>query len=173
MTIRTEEYYISGYDELNRPPNEPETKLDKTDVSTSIWLTPEPTPDSQNVRLDLQLEMRRLISYEGHRYKGKHKYRVPQTEVVSTELPCLIPDGKTLLVVGLEMAEQEEEPHALRLGNLLPLQLADLPIIGGLFSICSNDRIKDHKILLVLIKPVVNPQQEATKRLPGHEVSLP
>ena len=40
MTIGAEKYYVLGYDELNLPPDEPETQFDTTDIGTSIWLTP-------------------------------------------------------------------------------------------------------------------------------------
>ncbi len=33
----------------------------------------------------------------------------------------------------------------------------------------SRDKIKEQKILLILIKPIINPRQKASKILPGQE----
>ncbi len=162
ITVLTEEYYVLGYTEPNRPSDEPEPKKDKVEIGTRIWLKPELTPDNENVRLDFKLEIRQLIGYEERGYKGKYKYIVPLTEVVSTHMQLVVPDGKTLLIGGLKIIEQvKKEPRAPR--------LKDLPLIGVIFS--SNDKIKDHKMLLVLVKPIINPQQKARKILRGQEDS--
>jgi len=161
IAVLTEEYYVMGYTEPNRPSDEPETKLDKMELGTRIWLKPELAPDNENVRLDFKLEIRQLLGYEERRYKGKYKYIVPLTEVVSTQTQLLVPDGKTLLIGGLKITEQEKEPRAPR--------LRDLPLIGVIFS--SNDKIKNHKMLLILVKPIITPQQKARKILRGQEDS--
>ena len=73
-------------------------------------------------------------------------------------MPCLIPDGKTLLIGGLKITEQVESQSG------APL-LSKLPLIGKTFR--SRSIIKDHKMLLILVKPIINPQQKASKILRG------
>ncbi len=80
---------------------------------------------------------------------------MPRTEVVSTQTQLVVPDGKTLLIGGLKMTEQEKEPGT--------PQLKDLPLIGGLF----RSTIKEPRMLLILVKPIINPQQKASKILRG------
>ena len=159
--ILSEEYFVMGYTEPNDPSDEPETKLDKVELGTRIWLKPELTPDNQNVNLDFKLEISNLKGIIEGKYQGKYPYHKPIVDVISTETRTVVPNGKTLLIGGLKMTEQEKEPPAPRLG--------DLPLIGGLFS--NNDKIKEPKMLLILVKPTITPQQKASKILPGQEDS--
>ncbi|MFB0552622.1 MAG: M56 family metallopeptidase [Phycisphaerae bacterium] len=160
--IMTEEYYVLGYTEPNDPSDKPEPKNDKVELGTRLWLEPELTPDSEKIKLDFKMEMRQLLGYEERKYKGKYIYLVPRTEVVSTEMPCLIPDGKTLLIGGQKITEQVSQVSA------API-LSKLPVVGELFR--SRDKTRDQRILLILVKPVINPQQKARKILPGQEDS--
>jgi len=160
--IMTEEYYVLGYTEPNRPSDKPVPKLDKVKLGTHIWLKPELTPDNQNINLDFKMEFRQLLGFEERKYKGKYIYLVPRLDVVSTEMPCLIPDGKTLLIGGLKIIEQVESRSG------APL-LSKLPVVGGLFKRSTITDIKDHKMLLILVKTIINPQQKASKILPGQE----
>jgi len=146
MSISTESYYISGYTEPNPPSDKPVPKVDSVEQGTRIWLKPELTPDSQKIKLDFKMEFRQLLGYEERKYKGKYIYLVPRTEVVSTEMPCLIPDGKTLLIVGQKITDKV---------SAAPI-LSRLPVIGELFR--SRDKTKDQRILLILVKPTINPQ---------------
>jgi len=157
--ILTEEYYVLGYTEPNDPSDKPESKTDKVETGTRIWLKPELTPDNEKIKLDFKMEFRQLLGYEERKYKGKYIYMVPRTEVVSTEMPCLIPDGKTMLIVGQKITEQVSGA---------PI-LSKLPVVGELFR--SRDKTKDQRILLILVKPIINPQQKAKKILPGQEDS--
>ncbi len=160
MRFTTEEYrYIKGYTEPNPPSDKPEPKLDKVEIGTRIWLTPKLTDDNRNVNLDLKLEMRQLKGIIEGKYKGKYPYYKPIVDVISAKMPCTIPKGKTMLIGGLKINEKEKEPRAPR--------LKDLPLIGAVFS--SKDKAKDQKMLLILVKPITNPQQKATKILPGQE----
>ncbi|HUU20799.1 MAG TPA: M56 family metallopeptidase [Sedimentisphaerales bacterium] len=159
MAISTEEYYIAGFTEPNRPSNKPIPKTDSVELGTRIWLEPELTPDNQNIKLDFKMEFRQLLGYEERKYKGKYLYMIPRTEVVSTKIPCLIPDGKTLLIGGQKITEKV---------SAAPI-LSKLPVVGELFR--SRDKTREQKILLILVKPIINPQQKASKILPGQEDS--
>jgi len=162
MAILTEEYYVLGYTEPNRPSDEPEPKKDKVEIGTRFWVKPELTSDNEKIKLDFKLEFRQLLGYEERKYKGKYIYIVPLTEVVSTQTQLVVPDGKTLLIGGLKITEQAE------IQSSVPI-LGKLPLVGKAFR--SRSIIKDHKMLLILLKPVINPQQKASKILPGQEDS--
>ncbi len=163
MRCTTEEYnYISGYNEPNRPSDKPEPKLDKVEIGTRIWITPKLTDNNRNINLDLNLEMRRLEGIIEGKYKGKYPFHKPIVDVISAKMPCTIPEGKIMLIGGLKINEGiKKEPAS-------PL-LKDLPLIGAAFS--SEDKSTKQKMLLILVKPITNPQQKATKLRPGQEDS--
>jgi len=43
--------------------------------------------------------------------------------------------------------------------------LSTLPVVGKLFR--NRDKTREQRILLILVKPIINPQQKAKKILPG------
>jgi hypothetical protein len=153
--IMTEEYYVLGYTEPNDPSDKPVPKVDKVELGTRIWLKPELTPDNEKIKLDFKMEFRQLLDYEERKYKGKYIYLVPRAEVVSTKMPCLIRDGKTMLIGGQKITEKV---------SAAPI-LSKLSVIGELFR--SRDKTREKRILLILVKPIINPQQKARKILPG------
>ena len=157
--IMTESYYVLGYTEPNDPSDKPEPKTDKVEIGTRIWLKPELTRDNEKIKLDFKMEFSQLLGYEERKYKGKYIYIVPRTEIVSTEMPCLIPDGKTLLIVGQKITDKV---------STAPI-LSRIPVVGEMFR--SRDKTKDQRMLLILVKPIINPQQKAGKILPGQEDS--
>jgi type II secretory pathway component GspD/PulD (secretin) len=127
-----------------------------------MWLTPKLTDNNRNINVDLKLEITQLEGIIEGKYKGKYPYYKPIIDIISAKMPCTIPDGKTMLIGGLKINEHvTKEPGT--------PGLKDLPLIGAAFS--SKDKIKDQKMLLILVKPVINPEQKATKIRPGQEVS--
>ncbi|GAI96942.1 unnamed protein product, partial [marine sediment metagenome] len=162
--------YIKGYNEPNSPSEEPQPKRDKVTLGPRIWLTPKLTDNNRNVNLDLKLEMRQLEGIIEGKYKGKYPYYKPIIDVISAKMPCTIPDGKIMLIGGLKINELiKKEPGTGQMRKLFKepsaLQLNDLPLIGAAFS--SKDKIKNQKMLLILVKPIINPQQKASKILRG------
>ena len=159
INIMTEEYYVLGYTEPNDPSDKPEPKIEeKVEIGTRIWLKPELTPDNENVNLDFKLEILQLLGFEERKYKGKYPYHKPIVDVIGTEKRTVVPDGATLLIGGLKITEQAE------IQSSVPI-LSKLPLVGKSFR--SRSTIKDQKMLLILVKPVINPQQKARKILPG------
>ena len=147
IAIQSAMHYISGYTEPNRLSDEPEPKHDSFIKGLELQLTPNLTPDDKNILLDVDFKLSEVISFEERKYKGKYPYSIPQTEVVSTKTRRLVPDGKTLLIGGLKITTLfKKEPRA-------PL-LSKLPLIGKAFR--SRSTIKDHKILLILVKPTIS-----------------
>jgi type II secretory pathway component GspD/PulD (secretin)/beta-lactamase regulating signal transducer with metallopeptidase domain len=162
IVIMTEEHYFTDYNEPNNPSNEPEQKLNKVEIGTYLWLKPILTPDNKKVDLNLKFENTRLKGIIDSKYKGEYSYKKPIVDVISLKMPCIIPDGKTILIGGMKMNKQiKKEPGVPR--------LKDLPLIGAAFR--SKDKIKEQKMLLILVKPIINPQQKATKIRPGQESS--
>jgi len=162
MAIMTEEYYFKDYNEPNSPSDKLEPKLEKVELGTRIWLTPKLTKNNRNINLDLKLELRQLKGIIESKYKGKYPYEKPIVDVIIAKMPCTIPNGKTMLIGGLKIIE-----HVTKKPGMPGLK--DLPLIGAAFR--SKAKAKDQKMLLILVKPVINPQQKATKIRPGQEVS--
>ena len=162
IAIMTDEHYFKDYNETNNPSGEPKSKLDKVEIGTHMWLKPILTPDNKKVNLNLKLKITRLVGIIEGKDKGKYPYEKPLVEVFSTKMPCTIPDGKTMLIGGLKTNE-----HITKKPGTPGLK--DLPLIGTAFR--SKDKIKDNKMLLILVKPITNPQQKASKIRPGQKDS--
>ena len=97
--------------------------------------------------MDLKLEITQLEGIIEGKYKGKYPYEKPIVDVISAKMPCTIPDGKTMLIGGLKIIE----PVTKKPGTP---GLKDLPLIGAAFT--SKDKIKEQKMLLILVKPTVS-----------------
>ncbi len=150
ISILTEEYrYITGYNEPKDSSEEPEPKRDKVDIGTHIWLTPNLTENNRNINLDLKLEHTQLKGIIEGKYKGKYPTYKPIVEVISTNITCTIPAGKSMLIGGPTINEY------VTIEQSVP-GLGDLPLIGAVFR--SKDKTQDKKMLLILVKPVTNPK---------------
>jgi hypothetical protein len=108
IAIQRAIHYISGYAEPNRPSDEPEPKHDSLIKGIELQLTPNLTPDDKNILLDVHFELSELIGFEERMYKEKYPYSIPKTEVVSTQTRRLVPDGKTLLIGGQKITDEED-----------------------------------------------------------------
>jgi prepilin-type processing-associated H-X9-DG protein len=163
MRFFTEEYhYITDYNEPNSPSERPQPKRDKVEIGTRIWITPKLTQNNRNINMDLKLEITQLEGIIEGKYKEKYPIYKPIVDVISMTLPCTIPDGKAMLIGGLKINEH------VTIKQGVP-GLKDLPLIGGAFR--SKDETRYQKMLLMLVKPITNPHQKATKVLPGQEDS--
>ena len=77
--------------------------------------------------------------------------RLPQTEIAKVQTRVSVPDGGTLLLGGQKVTADIERETG------VPV-LSKLPGIGRLFD--SRSKIKDHKILLILVRPTIILQEE-------------
>ncbi|MDT8303018.1 MAG: M56 family metallopeptidase [Sedimentisphaerales bacterium] len=155
MRYTTEEYnYISSYNESQEPSVKPQPEHKKVDIGTRIWLTPKLDANNRNLNVDLKLEITQLEGIIEGKYKEKYPYYKPIIDVISANMPCTIPDGKTMLIGGLKI--NEHVPQKTRTSGL-----KDLPLIGAAFS--SKDKTNNQKMLLILVKPIINPNQKAAK----------
>jgi type II secretory pathway component GspD/PulD (secretin) len=76
---------------------------------------------------------------------------VPETETSSVMTRVSVPDGGTLLLGGQKITAEVEKEAG------VPI-LSKIPIVGRLFS--NRSKIRDHKVLLILVKPVIMLQDE-------------
>jgi len=144
--------YISGYTGPIRPFDKSLPKFDSVEQGNFLTVKPEITSNKENIYLEFESEIRRLEDMEERKYKGKYKYQIPQIDVIRTTKRAVVPDGKTLLVVGQKITEEV----TLRSG--VPI-LGKIPVIGGLFR--SSAKVKGQRILLILVKPTILPQEQA------------
>ena len=76
---------------------------------------------------------------------------VPETENSQVMTRVNIPDGGTLLLGGQKITAEIEKEAG------VPI-LSKVPLLGRLFS--NRSKIRDHKILLILVKPTIILQEE-------------
>jgi len=148
IKVVSEEYHLLGPVNPNDPPGKAKAKPEAIEVGTSIRLTPHVTPDKKNVVLDFEWLLRQIRGLERRAGPDKKKHKFPLVTVNEIETIATIPEGKTLLV-GRKITKQME------VGSKTPV-LGDLPLVGGLFR--NYSKITDQKMLLILIKPTVDPQ---------------
>jgi len=108
FSIHTQVNYISGYTEPTQPAGEPEPKHDSIIKGITLQLTPKISPDNENILLDVDFKLSNLLGFEERMYKEKYPYKIPQTEVVSTQTRLLVPDGQTVLVAGRKVTAEED-----------------------------------------------------------------
>jgi len=81
----------------------------------------------------------------------KYTMSLPETEISRVRTRVSVPDGGTLLLGGQKVTEEVEREAG------VPV-LSKIPIIGRIFS--NRSKIKDSKILLILVKPTIILQDE-------------
>jgi prepilin-type processing-associated H-X9-DG protein len=146
LAIQEAVYYVSGYTESKRPSGEPEPKHDSLNKGLELQLMPKITPDNKHILLDVNFRLCELIRFETRMYKEKHPYEIPEIDMVDFQTRVAVPDRETLLIGGQKVTVEVERE------STVPI-LGKLPIIGRAFR--SYSKIKDQKMLLILIKPTV------------------
>ncbi len=131
---------------------------------TILNVTPTITPDKKNVLLNIEavltdfLGFRRQVidvGYFGGDLPGAgedYTIEFPQVEVSRVQTRVSVPDGGTLLLGGQKLAVETERESG------VPI-LSKIPFIGRLFS--NRTKVKDSRILLILVKPTIILQEEA------------
>ena len=94
-------------------------------------------------------EIKTPIGIEGE--VQEYEIKLPETETSEVRTRVSVPDGGTLLLGGQKLTQEIEHESG------VPI-LSKLPIIGRAFS--SRSKIRDHKILLILVKPTIILQEE-------------
>ena len=129
-------------------------------TGTLLNITPIITQDKKNVLLNITTEMRDFLGWEVHRVLGpvtrqagqtEWTIAYPETEVSRVETRVSVPDRGTLLLGGQKITTEVE------LESGVPV-LSKIPFIGRLFS--NRSKVKDQKILLILVQPTIILQEE-------------
>ncbi len=137
--------------EPNTPSGKTGSKPESIKLGTFIKLEPDALPDGKTVDLEFEWEYRKLLGFKKRTGPDQKTQKVPRIAVDKIATSCPIPDGKTLLITGKKITEPKKIWGK--------IQLADLPLIGGLFH--SPTRTVETRNLLILIKPTINPPRKA------------
>ncbi len=129
-------------------------------TGTLLNITPTIAQDKRNVLLNIITELRDLLRMKTHTIQGpvgatgevvEYDITVPETETSQVMTRVSVPDGGTLLLGGQKVTAEIEKEAG------VPV-LSKIPVLGRLFS--NRSKIRDQKILLVLVKPTVILQEE-------------
>jgi len=137
-----------------------QSNYDQVRTGTVLNVTPTVTPDKKHVLLNITTESRKLLRFETTTLEfptgiagqiSTWDVTLPQTERSRVITRVSIPDGGTLLLGGQKVTEEVETEAG------VPV-LSKLPVVGRAFD--NRSKIKDHKILLILVKPTIILQEE-------------
>jgi len=128
---------------------------------TTLSVTPTIMPDKRHVLLHITATLQGYfglkdftvdtIAPTGTGEIVKYTMSLPETEISRVRTRVSVPDGGTLLLGGQKVTEEVEREAG------VPV-LSKIPIIGRAFS--NRSKIKDSKILLILVKPTIILQDE-------------
>ncbi len=135
-------------------------------VGSGMMVTPTIMKDKKHVLLTIQATQIDLLGFAHHTVEAlipqttgtattnqtvDQDITVPEREVSQIMTRVSVPDNGTLLLGGHKItADQDKEVG-------VPV-LSKIPILGRAFS--NRSRMRDHKILLILVKPTVLLQEE-------------
>ena len=136
-------------------------------AGTTLTITPTISPDKKYVLLNIITYLQDLLRLKTHEVEAvipgqagtatervQYRIEVPETEMSSVQTRVSIPDGGTLLLGGQKISAEIIKEAG------VPI-LSKIPIIGRLFT--NRTKVKDHKILLILVKPTIILQEEREK----------
>jgi type II secretory pathway component GspD/PulD (secretin)/TolA-binding protein len=123
-------------------------------------ITPTITPDRKNVLLHIVAELRDFLGWEDYKISLPNiggagtswTIAYPETEISRVETRVSVPDGGTLLLGGQKLTAEIEKESG------VPV-LSKIPFLGRVFS--NRSKVKDEKILLILVRPTIILQEEA------------
>ncbi len=149
MKVISDEYYFLSPSDGNDSSNPDEFKTRRVEVGTSIRIVPDVLPDTNDVRLDFEWELRQIRGYRERPGPGKRNRKFPLFAVDNLKTTAVIPDGTTLLICGKKFTEYRRAEWS------VPV-LGSVPVIGGAFHGVDITR-EEQKTLLILVKPTRNP----------------
>ena len=130
-------------------------------VGTLLTITPTISHDKKYVLLNIVATLTDLLRLRTHTVEGptggatgqieEYDVTVPETETSAVMTRVSVPDGGTLLLGGQKITSEVEKESG------VPV-LSKIPFIGRLFS--NRSIVRDHKILLILVKPTIMLQEE-------------
>jgi type II secretory pathway component GspD/PulD (secretin) len=132
-------------------------------VGSVLSITPTITKDKKNVLLNIITTQQDLLRFRTHHVEGPvgtagqvaaYDVTVPETESSQVMTRVSVPDCGTLLLGGQKITAEVEKEVG------VPI-LSKIPVLGRAFS--NRSTIRDQKILLILVKPVIILQEEREK----------
>jgi type II secretory pathway component GspD/PulD (secretin) len=133
--------------------------IQRIQIGSTLNITPIITPDKKNVLLSIITELQDLLRMKTHNVEAvnangdvaQYTVTVPETETSQVMTRVSVPDGGTLLLGGQKITAEVEKEVG------VPV-LSKIPVLGRLFG--NRSKIKDEKILLILVKPTIILQEE-------------
>ncbi len=129
----------------------------------TLTVTPIISQDKKHVLLNVTTQLQDLLGFESYAVEvpmgteggevtvQQYSVDLPKTEWSSVQTRVSVPDGGTLLLGGLKITAEEETEVG------VPV-LSKIPVIGRAFR--NQSKVKDSKILLILVKPTIILQEE-------------
>jgi Flp pilus assembly secretin CpaC/tetratricopeptide (TPR) repeat protein len=134
-----------------------------TQVGTMLSISPTISADKKYVLLNIVTRLTDLLRFQTHDVSAivqdandedvltSYPVTVPETETSSVMTRVSVPDGGTLLLGGQKITAEIDKESG------IPI-LSKIPILGRLFG--SRSKLRDQKILLILVKPTIMLQEE-------------
>jgi Flp pilus assembly secretin CpaC/tetratricopeptide (TPR) repeat protein len=134
-------------------------------IGSTLSITPIITHDKKNVLLDIITTQNEFLGVNTSRVSSpiiaggagdivSWDVSLPETETSSLMTRVSVPDSGTLLMGGQRITAEVEREAG------VPV-LSKIPLIGRLFS--NRSKVRDQKILLILVKPTILLQEEREK----------
>jgi tetratricopeptide (TPR) repeat protein len=132
-------------------------------IFTSLNITPVITQDKKNVLLNITTMMQDFLQFADHKVAAivqdaegnseivEYPVTVPEMETSQVMTRVSVPDGGTLLLGGQKISAEIEKEVG------VPI-LSKIPVLGILFG--SRSKVRDNKVLLILVKPTIILQEE-------------
>lgn len=136
-----------------------------TQTGTYLTISPTISRDKKNVLLNIMTQLQDLLRMRTHMIATpvqtddtvqvvEYPLTVPETETSQVMTRVSVPDGGTLLLGGQKITAEIDKEVG------VPI-LSKIPIIGVAFG--NRSKIRDQKILLILVKPTIILQEEREK----------
>ena len=132
-------------------------------IGSALNITPTITHDKKNVLLNIITTQNEFLGIQtsevsapivGGAATGEvqtWEVKLPETEISSLMTRVSVPDSGTLLLGGQRITIEVDKEAG------VPI-LSKIPVLGRLFG--NRTKVKDHKILLILVKPTIILQEE-------------
>ncbi len=136
---------------------------DRTITSGTILnISPTITPDKKHVLLNIDVTLDDFLGFRDQVIDlpafgdipgggGTYTIEFPEVETAQIRTRVSVPDGGTLLLGGQKLGAEVNKEVG------VPI-LSKIPILGRAFG--NRSKVKDHKILLILVKPTIILQDE-------------
>jgi hypothetical protein len=122
---------------------------------TTLNITPTISADRKHVLLNIEVQLDDFLGFRrqvidipifGNTAGAEYSLEFPETEVSQVRTRVSVPDGATLLLGGQKLGAEVERESG------VPV-LSKIPVLGRAFS--NRGKIRDHKILLIMVKPTI------------------